>query len=277
VTFASHDYFATIGTRVVQGRGLGAADLAEGPPVAVVNQTFASRFLSGESSIGRRVRQSGGETPWFEVVGVVSDTRNRGVHRAVEPEVFISTTQARGAWNQLYLLVRADGQPDALLPAVRQVVRRLDPDQPIYAIQTLEDAFRESLLQQRVTLALLSVLSVLALALAALGLYGVMSYVVSVRTQEIGIRMSLGASATDVQRLMLRQASVLAGTGAVLGLAGALVAGRGLSRLLVGVSPRDPVTLVGVTLVLAGVALAAAYLPARRASRIDPLEALRAE
>jgi predicted permease len=279
VTIASGGFFSALGTSVVRGRGFQPGDTAEAPRVALVNATFAARFLPGESAIGRRIREvrDGQPTGWVEIVGVVADTRNHGLHQPVEPEVFLSDVQARGAWNQLFLLVRTTGDAAGLFPSIRAVVRELDPDLPVYMVQTLEDAFRESLLRQRLTLTLLGLLAVLAVGLAATGLYGVMSFVVGARTREIGLRMSLGATAGSVRRLVLRQALTVAATGVAVGLAGAMLAGRALAALLVGVGPRDPVTLGAVTVVLVAVALAAAYLPARRASRVDPLEALRVE
>jgi putative ABC transport system permease protein len=179
-------------------------------------------------------------------------------------------------WNQLFLIVRTDGDPRAMLPAVRGAIASIDRDQPAYAIQTLSEAFTASLFAQHTLMVLLLLFAGLATTLAAIGIYAVMSYAVTMRTQEIGIRMALGAGADTVRAMVVRQVSWLVAIGVTIGLAGALALGRLTSSVLVGTSAADPVALGAVTLLLASVALLAGYLPARRASRIDPIVALRA-
>jgi putative ABC transport system permease protein len=178
-------------------------------------------------------------------------------------------------WNQVFLLVRARGDARALLPAVRREILALDPEQPVYAISTLEESLRAALFPQRVSLVLIGLFAAVALVLAAVGVYGVISYGVATRTREIGIRMALGADARSVVRLVVRQAIVVVLLGLAVGLALALFAGRAMSTLLVDVTPQDPATLASVAAILAAVALAAGYLPARRAVRVDPSAALR--
>jgi putative ABC transport system permease protein len=179
-------------------------------------------------------------------------------------------------WNQLFLIVRTDGEPRAMLPAIRSAIASIDRDQPAYAIQTLSEAFSASLFAQRTLMVLLLLFSGLATTLAAIGIYAVMSYAVMMRTQEIGIRMALGAGARTVRAMVVRQVLWLVGIGLMLGLAGAVALGRLTSSVLAGTSAADPITLGVVTLLLGGVALLAGYVPARRASRIDPIVALRA-
>ena len=182
-----------------------------------------------------------------------------------------------GDWNQLFLLIRTDGDPLTMLPAVRREIMAVDRDQPAYAIQTLEQAFATGIFTQRTLTTLLGIFASLALVLAAIGIYAIMSYAVAARTREIGIRIALGAQRQSVVRMVVGQVIRLVIAGAAIGLAGALAVGRLIASVLVGTQPTDPRALLSVSLLLATVALVAAYLPARRASRIDPVIALRGE
>jgi putative ABC transport system permease protein len=215
--------------------------------------------------------------PWTEIVGVVGDARNNGAGANVRPEIFIPMEQGRDAWNQLFLIVRSDLDASALIPSIRAAVVSIDPEQPVYAIQTMEEAVALSSFQQRISAMLLGIFAAVALVLAAVGIYGVMSYAVSARTQEIGVRMAVGAERADVLRLVLSQVARLALFGLVLGVGLLLATGKTLSQLLYGVKPSDPLTIVLVTATLGLVALMAAWAPAWRASRVDPIVALRYE
>jgi hypothetical protein len=255
-----------------------AGDAAGQPPVAIVSESAARRFFGGVDAVGRRLRMGSDEkAPWYEVVGVVASAANRGLDRPPEPEVYTSLAQDTGGWNQLFVLARTGGDPAALLPDVRAIVRSLDPEQSIYAVQTVEQAFGALALPRRVATGLVAAFAAFALALALSGIYSVVAYAAAARTREIGVRMAIGARASAVRGLVVRQAlpPVLAGIAA--GLAGALAAARPLQALLFEVRGTDPLTLGAVSALFALTALLAAYGPARQASRIDPVRALRAE
>jgi putative ABC transport system permease protein len=278
-TIASREYFRTVGIPLVRGRAFSAEDSPAAPRRAIVNQSFVTRYLKDRDPLASRVRIIGRSGPggWIEVVGVVGDARNNGAGAPVRPEIFIPMEQGRDAWNQLFLLVRGQGEASALVGPVRSTVSAIDPEQPVYMIQSMEDAVAMSTFQQRIAAWLLAIFATVALVLAAVGIYGVMSYAVSARTQEIGVRMAIGAESGQVQRLILRQVSGLAAVGLVIGTGLLLAAGPALRGLLFGVEPADPLTIAGVALTLGSVALLAGWVPARRASRVNPIDALRYE
>jgi putative ABC transport system permease protein len=225
-----------------------------------------------------RVRQGTRQAgPFAEIIGVVGDTRNNGVATAPRPEAFIAMEQGRDTWNQLYLLVRSELDSAALVPSLRTVVASMDADQPVYNIQTMDEAVALSSFQQRVSAMIIGVFAGIALVLAAIGIYGVMSYSVSARTQEIGVRLAMGAERTDVIRMVLWQVARLVVVGVAIGVALLLGAGGALSGLLYGVSASDPLTIAVVSAALAAVALLAGWVPAWRASRVNPIQALRYE
>jgi putative ABC transport system permease protein len=278
VTVATPSYLDTLRVPLRAGRSFSTEDRLDAPPVLMVNQAFVARYLGNADPLGQRLRLGSPDRqrPPATIVGVVTDFRNNGLTEAVRPEIYMPVRQ-QTAWNQLFLLVRTDGAPTSMLPSVRQTVTALDPEQPVYLIQTLEDALATASFSQRLSAMLVTIFAGLALVLAAIGIYGVMSYAVTARTQEMGVRLAVGAQRIDVIRLMLGQVARLSAIGLAIGITVLLLAGSAIEGLLFGVRAWDPITIGGVTLVLAVVALAAAWIPAARASRIDPIQALRYE
>ena len=207
---------------------------------------------------------------------MAADYRNAGATRAVRPEVYTPVRQQTD-WNQLFLMVATDGDAVALLPSVRDAIKSLDSEQPVYLVRTLEAAVAEASFQQSMAALLLSIFAAVALVLAAVGIFGVLSYTVSARTQEIGVRMAVGAEPRHVRWLVVRQVLVLTGVGLAIGTGLLLAGGRVLTGLLFGVEVADPATLAAAAAILGTVALAAAWLPALRATRVDPIQALRME
>jgi putative ABC transport system permease protein len=267
--------FEVLGIPLREGRLLAPADRRDAVPVVVVNESFARRYFPARSAVGQRI--VGEDRQTWEVVGVVADTLGRGISSQPEPELYMTVEQGPMDWNQHFLVVRTAGDPVAQLPAVRRVVAELDPQQPVYAIQTLEDAFAASALQHRATTIVLLVFAALTVVLAAGGVYAVTAQSVAARRTEIGIRMALGAAGDTVSRMIVAQTLRLLVVGAVIGLAGGIAVGRLASSLLFGTSPTDPLVLAGVTATLVLLGAAAGWLPARRASLIDPAVALRDE
>jgi putative ABC transport system permease protein len=272
VSRAGPGYFQAMGTRLVRGRDFGERDDENAPPVAIVNEEFAHRFWPGEDPLGRRFRQGGPEAPLLEVVGVVEDGKYAGLNE--EPQRYVVRPLAQAYTGTNTLVLRTDGDVKGILALVRGEVRQLDQHLPVSG-KTLEERLAMPLLPVRLGAILLGGFGLLALALAAVGIYGVMSYAVSRRTREIGIRMALGARASDVLRLTLRQGMMPVLVGVALGLAAALGLTRLAGSLLFGVSASDPLTYAGVAVLLTAVALLACYIPANRAAKVDPLVALR--
>jgi predicted permease len=275
ITVATDAHLATMRIPLVAGRTFMARDRANSPGVAIVNEAFVARFLPERDPLRARLDIGPPNAPRIvDVVGVAGNARNRGVAQPSEPELFVPMHQ-QTAWNQLFVSVRTQGPPAAMLPAVRQAIAGIDPDQPIYAVATLEDALAETNFQSRVSSILLGLFALVAVALAAVGVYGVVSYAVAVRTREIGIRMAMGAQRAQVIRLILGQSARLTTAGAAIGLGLALAAAPLLRRVLFEVQPTDPIALAGVALAVSAVALTAAWWPARRASLIEPASAIR--
>jgi putative ABC transport system permease protein len=270
-------YFRTMRIPLVRGREFTAHDDADAERVVIVNETLARRYWPNEDPIGKRLRL-GPDTPWYAIAGVVKDVEQRdwGATRGNE-FYFPGAQNPSDIQSYLTVVVRAAGDPAALSPAIQAAVASLDRDLPIADVTTMQQVVDRALWQPRFSTTLLAAFAGLALALAAVGIYGVMSYDVGRRTPEIGIRMALGARPADVLRSVLAQGAKLTLVGSLVGVAGALILTRYLRTLLYGVSPNDPLVLAGAAALLAAVAMLAVWLPARRATRIDPLLALRSE
>ena len=274
----SDDYFQTMGVPLVRGRYFDARDTAEAPGVAIVSEALARKYWPGEDPVGQRITFEGGQQAprWREIVGVVGHVRNEGLEGESRGQYYIPYAQ-RPNGADLFLVVRTDAEPSTLAPAVRGAVAGVDRDLPVYRVTTMEKLVAESLAQRRFSMFLFGVFAALALALAVVGLYGVMSYTVAQRTHEIGLRMALGAQSRDVLRMVVGQGMWLVAVGLAVGLAGALALTQLMTSLLYGVSAADPLTYAGIAVLLAAVAFFASYLPARRATKVDPMEALRYE
>jgi putative ABC transport system permease protein len=282
--FVTHDYLKTLKIPVVNGRGFLPSDAAGTPGVVLVNETAAKHFWPNQNPLGRRLRASAPpdvHPPWLTVVGVVKDVKQAGLEAETGTEVYFLQDQMPetlgGASDDMYLLVRTAGDPLSLVSAVRREVKALDPGLPLADVRSLEQVVFESVAQPRFITFMALLFAAVALALAAVGTYGVLSYSVEQRTQEIGVRMALGAQARQVLGMVLAQGALLVAVGVVLGVVLALALQRILAGMLFGVAPTDPIIFASVVVVLAAVALIACYLPARRATRINPLVALRYE
>ncbi len=269
------DYLRTLDVPLVRGRAFTVGDRDDAPAVALINQSLARRYWSDEDPVGARIQfpDRGG---WITIVGVVRDVRRRGLADEAGGALYIPLEQGTTAGPRS-VVVRTSGDPTALAANLRGIVASIDGDTPVDEIRTIEALVAGSLSRRRFTMLLLVAFALVALGLGAIGIYGVLAYTVGQRTREIGLRMALGATAGDVQRLVVRQGIGLAAAGALVGVAGALAATHAMRGLLFGVGPTDPVTFAAVPLVLAAVAILASWLPARRAAGVDPMSALRAE
>jgi putative ABC transport system permease protein len=273
--FVTPGYFRAMGIPLRRGRLFTEQDRADAPAVLVVNDAFARRYFSGEEVLGKRLRLGFGRLEG-EIVGVVGDVRGNSLSTPGIPEYYIP--QSHAASGDMSLVVRTSTtDPAALTPAVRDVVRQMDKDQPLYEVRTMGALVSRSMARQRFSTTLIGVFAALALALAAVGIFSVMSYSVAQRRHEIGIRMALGAQSRDILRMVLGRGMTLTLVGVGLGLAASYGLTRLMSSLLFGVSATDPLTFGGVAVLLASVALLACYAPARRATKVDPMVALRHE
>jgi len=281
-------YFRLMNVPLVSGRSFTPQDKDSATPVAIVSQAMARAYWPNEEAIGRRIKESGieGDSPWLTVVGVVGDVRHQGLD--VEPRAKIYVPFRQGMTWQM----NSDGQavssnqtvvlktsidPSGVMAAAREVVRAIDPDLPIVELNTLDRLISRSVAGPRFRTILIGSLAALATVLAVVGIFGVLAYAVAQRTNEIGVRMALGAAGSDVVRGVLKRGLAPLAIGLAIGLVVALAAVRALERFLFEISPTDPATLIAVALLLTSAALAASYVPARRATKVDPVEALRRE
>ena len=279
-TIASSNYFSAIGARLLNGRVFNQFDGKDTPRVALINETMAKANWSGENPVGARFtlkrggRDARGGTA-LEVIGVVTDQRQDGLEKTPRQEFFVPYAQAPSG--STIFVVRTKGDADALVQAIKARIWESDKTQPFYAVTTMDQLVRDSLKARRFNLVLLSALAALALSLAAIGIYGVMSFTTGQRTHEIGVRMALGAGTIDIIRLVVGQGMALTLTGIGAGLLASFALTRFLSSLLFNVTSTDPLTFASITILLSAVALLACYIPARRATKVDPLVALRYE
>jgi len=269
-------YFATMGIPLREGRIFTEADNSDRPRVVVIDQTFAQRFFPNQDPIGRHLQVPDATRPAREIVGVVGAVRDTGFDQQPRPTVYFPSLQSPDP-TTMSLVVRTSLPPSAILPAIKNAIWSVDSNQPVYEVRSMDEIISGIVSAPRLAFLLLAVFASLALALAAIGIYGVTSYLVSEQTHEIGVRMALGAQPSDVSRLVLGHGARLAGIGIIGGTAASLALTRLLSSLLFGVSATDPLTFAGVAILLILVALAACYVPARRAMRVDPVVALRCE
>ncbi|MGH9936571.1 MAG: ABC transporter permease [Blastocatellia bacterium] len=271
------DYFRVVGIRALQGRTFTWADDEKAPEVAIVNEWMARKYWPGEDSIGKRVsiNDRDGQPVWRQIVGVVNDVKHDGLASATRPHIYVPTMQL--TYPGAILAIRAKGDPAALANTIRREVAALDRNQPLADIGTMERVVSDSVADRRFQMTLLAIFAAVALILAATGVYSVMATAVARRMREMGIRLALGAPPRDVLKLVVGQGMKLALAGVGIGLAAAFGLTRLMKGLLFGVSALDPLTFIAVALLLAGVALIACYIPARRAMRVDPLTALRSE
>ncbi len=273
----SGDLFSALGIRLKAGRGFDERDNRTAAPVAVINESMARRYWPGEEPIGKQFRLGGPPAifPWLTVIGIAADVRYGDVEVAPEPTIYQPLSQARGG--SLSIVVRASGNPAALAGAIRGEVRDIDRSVPVLNVREFRDYVSESFAQRRLVLAVVSAFAGIALFLAAFGIYSVVSYSVTQRTREIGLRVALGARQIGILKLILRQGIPVSIAGIALGLAGTLAFAKGIRTLLYGVAPMDPLTIGLVCVLLLVVAVLASYVPAKRALRIDPAVALRFE
>ncbi len=273
----SPNYFRSMGIPILRGRDFSETDGEQSVPVAIISESMASRFFPGEDPLGQRIKRgsSTAEFPWATIVGIAADVKHSALEKQSRPHLYFSYPQS--PFGYMALVVRASASPESLSVAAQSAVFAVDKDQPVVNVKTMEQYLSTAVAARRFNMTLLAAFAVVAMVLATVGIYGVISYTVTQRTHEIGIRMALGAAQRDVLKLVFGQAIRLAVIGVVIGVAAAFALTRVMSSLLFGVTATDPLTFVAIPLLLAGVALGACFVPARRATKVDPMVALRYE
>jgi len=276
VCIISPDYFRVLGIPLMKGRPFADQDAENAPAVTLISSTMARRYWPDEDPIGKRITLGNPQTgPWLTIAGIVGDVHQSTLDSEPYPEMYLPFAQAQR--RSMSLVVRTSVDPLNLVPAVRSQIAMLDKDQPLYNVRTLEQILLYSIARPRFNLLLIGIFAVIAIILAAVGIYSVMSYSVTQRTHEIGIRMALGAQTGEVLRLVVGQGMTVALIGVGLGFGAALLLTRLMSSLLFNVTATDPVVFIAISVVLVGVALGACLVPARRAMKVDPMVALRYE
>ena len=275
IASVSDDYFRTLEIPMIQGRTFTAQDRDPAPAVAIVNTTLVRKYLGGQDAVGTRVRFGESDEDWITIVGVVADSRNIGLNEAPTPLLYLPYHRFPLAF--MSIAARSSAGAGAVASVVREAVKRVDPDMPVDTVAPLGQVLQDSIAEPRFRTLLLGAFALMAVVLAAVGVYGLISFSVAQRTREIGIRVALGAQSRQVMAPVLREGLGLALTGIGIGIAGSLAVTRLLADFLFGVEPTDPLTYAGVALLLLTIALVASYIPSRRALRVDPITALRAE
>jgi putative ABC transport system permease protein len=265
-------YFRAMSIRLASGRFFTDVDRAGAPPVAIVNETMARSYWPGQSPIGRRVTFTGTRDA-REIVGVIRDVRHWGLGLPVNPEMYVPLAQFPA--QAMTFVVSTQGDPSALAGAVREQLRSFDPNLPLSNVRPMTEVAARSVVSHRAAMLLLAIFGGLALVLAAAGIYGVMAHLVALRSSEIGLRMTLGATPSQLMRAVLKEGLLQTVIGLTLGLGAAAIVMRGFQSMLYEISPTDPFTLAAVAMILAATAVAASAIPARRAMRVDPVQALR--
>ena len=273
-------YFRSMGIPIIKGRDFEDRDRYGSTPVVIITEELARQFFPNEDPIGKRIKPGintieGDTTTMREIIAVVGDVRNRSLDTAPKQAYYVPQTQA--PFDQMVMVVKTAGDPHSLISAATKQVAAMDQDIPVFSVKTMEEYLSASVAAPRFSTTLLSIFAGVALVLTIVGLYGVMSYSVAQRTNEIGIRLALGAQSRDVLLMVVKQGSTLILSGVVIGLAGAYGLTRLIESLLFGVKAKDPFTFAAVAVLLAVVALMACYVPAWRATKVDPMEALRCE
>jgi putative ABC transport system permease protein len=269
------EYFQLIGIPLLRGRLFNEFDVDTAPQVAVVNEAFAHNYWPNEDAIGKRFKSTRPDSPWITVEGVIANARTQSLTQTEMPQLYLNVYQNPA--KHLSIFLRGNLDPAAIPDQVREQVQSLDPTLPVFGAQTLSETVSASLSQRRFSMEMVGLFALTSLLLAALGIYGVISYLVSERTHEIGIRLALGAERRDILQMILRQGLGLAFAGAAIGLICALIVSRLIAGMLYGVRPTDALTFGAVVFLFLGVALFACYIPARRAMKVDPMVALRYE